>query len=63
MNYCAVQKYDSCLIMQKKTIPTVSDVFPGPLVILEERMPLYLIYTITAKSNLPVNVNNKRFES
>lgn len=35
---------------------TVSDVLPRPLVILEERMPLDLIYTVTAESNFPVGV-------
>lgn len=42
-------------------ILTVSDVFPCPLVILEERMPLYLVYAITAEPNLPAKVNGKMF--
>lgn len=33
---------------------TLSDVLPCPLVILEERMPLDFIYTVTAESNFPV---------
>lgn len=35
---------------------TLSDVLPCPLVILEERMPLDLIDTITAKSNFSAGV-------
>lgn len=40
-----------------ETVLTVSDDLPCPLVILEERMPLNLIYTITAESNIPVRVS------
>lgn len=42
--------------LNSKNVLTLSDVLPCPLVILEERMPLDLIYTITAKSNFPVGV-------
>lgn len=42
--------------LNSENVLTLSDVLPCPLVILEERMPLDLIYTITAKSNFPVGV-------
>lgn len=35
---------------------TLSDVLPCPLVILKERVPLDLINTVAAESNLPVVV-------
>ncbi len=41
-------------IPNREHILTLSDVLPCPLVILEERMPLDLIYTIAAKSDFPV---------
>lgn len=37
-----------------ENVLTLSDAIPCPLVILEEGMPLNLIYAITAKSNFPV---------
>lgn len=42
--------------LSSENVLTLSDVLPCPLVILEERMPLDLIYTITAKPNFPVGV-------
>ena len=39
-----------------ENVLTFSDVLPCPLVILEERMPLDLFYTIAAKSNFPVEM-------
>lgn len=42
--------------LKSENVLTLSDVLPCPLVILEERMSLDLIYTITAKSNFPVEV-------
>ena len=39
-----------------ENVLTFSDVLPCPLIVLEERMPLDLIYTVTAETNLPVEV-------
>lgn len=45
--------------LSSKNVLTLSDVVPSPLIILEERMPLDLVYTITTKSNFPIGVKRK----
>lgn len=41
---------------EKKSVLTLSDVLPCPLVILEERMPLDLVHTVTTEPNFPAGV-------